>query len=117
MRPITPKIQNLLSKEQLEHGGCMRRSILNDHICKGRLGTREHAWIYGGSQIDEWWAILLLCAYSHSVDQYQDGGILNKEINEWLSLWKVKEGDLDKYPRKDWKQRKFYLEKKYGKIG
>lgn len=76
--------------------------------------TLEHVWIYAGRQIDEWWAIISICAKAHSVDQFQDGGILDKEINQWLSINLMSEEDEANYPKFDWKQRRKYLNGKYG---
>lgn len=112
MRKISPNILKRLLKDNIP---CLRKKILNDHVCQGRT-TYEHVWVFAGRQIDEYFSIIPLCAYSHSVDLFQDGGILNKEINEWLSLGKVRYGDLDKYYKKDWNQRKRYLESVYGKV-
>lgn len=115
MRAIRSNIKKRLVEDASKYG-CLRKYLMNDHICGGRI-TFEHVWIYAGRQIDEYWSILPICAKSHSVDEYQDGGIMNKEKNEWLSLWKVQKGDLDNYPRFNWSQRKKYLEEKYGNIG
>lgn len=65
----------------------------------------EHAWKYAGRQINEAWAIIRLCARAHSVDQYQTGGgILDKRINEAISLRHATDQDLKKYPNRDWEQ-------------
>lgn len=80
--------------------------------CKGRI-TFEHAFIYAGKQIQEKWAILPLCAYHHEVDEYQDGGGLEKNLNHYLSLQRAREEDLEKYPRKNWSQIKTFLHDKY----
>lgn len=83
---------------------CERYAIFKDHSCGGR-STMEHAWKYAGRQINEVWAIIRLCARAHSVDQYQTkGGILDKRINEFISLTHATDEDLKKYPRTDWDQ-------------
>ena len=115
MRPISQKIK----KDLIQTGdtiGCYRKYFLNDHECGGRKFTLEHAIIYAGKQLDEFWAIVPLCAYSHSVDEYIDSGILNKEINEWIAIGRASSSDLAKYPKRDWGQRMRYLESKYGKF-
>ncbi|MFA6097580.1 MAG: hypothetical protein WC788_08225 [Candidatus Paceibacterota bacterium] len=91
---------------------CERQAMLHDHICHGR-STREHAWIYSGRQINEAWAIIKLCEYAHSVGTYQNNGILNKEINHWISLQHATPEDLKKYQKVNWDQVKIYLNKKY----
>lgn len=87
---------------------CERAWILRDHVCQGR-STMEHAWLYAGRQINDAWAIIRLCEWSHL------GKGLDKEINHWISLQHATAADLAKYPRKDWEQLKKYLNVKYGK--
>ena len=105
-------------KEEIENNPyyrkCARADMFNDHDCRGRI-TMEHALIYAGRQIDEIFAVIPLCAYSHSVDEFQDGGILNKEKNEYIAISRMTEEDKQKYPRFNWNQRFSYLTKKYGK--
>ena len=86
---------------------CERKELLHDHECIGRM-TFEHAWIYSGKQINEKWAIIILCEWAH----LRKG--LNKEINQWISLRHATADDLKKYPRVDWEQRRKYLNQKYG---
>lgn len=114
MRPIPQKMKNEMLGDPL-YMKCLRAEICKDHACQGRI-TLEHVWIYAGRQINEIWAIIPLCAYAHSVDLFQDRGILNKEINEWLSINRMTEEDMQKYDRKDWKARKAWLNRKYGEI-
>jgi len=93
---------------------CMRNEIFNDHICRGRL-TLEHAIIHAGRQVNEKWAIMSLCAWAHDVDEYQDGGNIDKDKNRYCCIIRASEEDLVKYPKKDWVQMRKYLESKYGK--
>jgi len=92
MRVISPKVRQILDNEPqvcgLRHFGG----------CGGRI-TREHALIYAGKQIDEAWAIVLICARHHSVDQYQDNGLLDKEKNIWIALNKATDEELIKYSK------------------
>lgn len=83
--------------------------------CDGRI-TWEHSFIYAGKQINEKWAIIPLCEYHHGVGKFQDGGDLDKELNQYIALSRALEEDLKKYPRKDWKRMLVYLVQKYGKI-
>lgn len=71
--------------------------------CRGRI-TLEHVWIYGGRQIQEKWAIIPLCEFHHSVNNYQDNGDLNKQENKRISLARATPEDLAKYPKKDFKK-------------
>src|SRR3990167_744501 len=112
MRPITEKVKKKVL--EVAQGKCLRREVLGDHECGGRHVTLEHVFIYAGHQINEWWAIIGICAKAHSVDQFQDGGILNKEINQWISINLMTLEDEAKYPRFNWKQRRAYLNGKYG---
>lgn len=111
MRP-TPK--NTYDEIVKERPACERRAVFNDHVCQGR-STMEHALIYAGKQIIDKWAIIRLCAYAHSVDEYQDGGILDKGKNQLIAIKHATEKDLAKYPKADWGTLLKQLEKKYGK--
>ena len=112
MRPITAKLKKDMLGDP-EYHFCMRQAYFNDHTCQGRL-TLEHAFIYAGQQIDEKWAILAICAWSHDVDQYQDGNNLDKEKNQYIALVRATVDDLEKYPRVDWSGKYDYLIRKYG---
>ena len=62
--------------------------------CRGRV-TKEHAITYKGSQLQEEWAILDICAFHHGVDNYQDSGDLIKEKHTWIALNRAPEGRLE----------------------
>lgn len=90
---------------------CMRT---DEGDCDGRI-TKEHAVYYAGRQIQEEWGILDICAYHAEVDEFQDGGGMNKEKHEWIALSRAPEARLrelskgeDKIARRD------YLNSKYG---
>lgn len=80
--------------------------------CDGRI-TFEHALIHAGRQVQEEWAIIPLCAFHHAVDEYQDGGDLNKEINQMIALMRASSEDFAKYERNDWTRQLAYFVKKY----
>lgn len=61
---------------------CVRHK---ERRCRGRI-TLEHAIIYAGTQLNEKWAILPVCAYHHAVDEFQDRGDLDKEYHHWVAL-------------------------------
>ena len=91
---------------------CMRNEVLRDHQCgadplTGRLIEWEHAWIYAGKQVNEIWAIISICWWAHR------GPGLDKEKNQFVSLIRATDEELEKYPRKDWAQIKKYLTGKY----
>ena len=87
MRKVSENTKKvILARKQV----CARQS---DGGCGGRL-TWEHAIIYGGRQLDEPWSIILLCARHHAVDEYQDGGDLQKEKNVWHALNQATDDEL-----------------------
>ena len=55
------------------------------HECKGKI-TFDHTIIFGGKQLQKKFAIIPLCSYGHSVNEHQDGGDLDKEMNLWIAL-------------------------------
>lgn len=83
--------------------------------CDGRI-TFEHAIIYGGRQVNKKWAIIPLCEYHHSVGLYQDGGDLNKEINEYIAISRMTGEDMREYPRFNWRARVQWLRIQYGPV-
>lgn len=115
MRPISARVRAEIDNDPL-YLVCARQYYLRDHVCQGRI-TREHAVIYGGRQVDERWAIVPICAYAHGVDNFQDCGILNKEINLWIALNRMTPADEAKYPRRDWARERRFLNGKYGSMG
>lgn len=101
MRPIPLKLRKELAAEPYMQvcalhflGGCSRKI------------EWHHVWIYAGRQVNERWAILPACNFHHE-NVKKDRKI--KELFEVLSLETASEADLEKYPRKDWKQIKKYL--------
>lgn len=111
MRKISPKVKKeVLLRPQI----CERNAIFHDHVCAGRL-TFEHALTYGGRQVDDAKAIVIICECGHSVNLFQDGGCLNKEINQLIALSRFTEEDFNRYPnaKKDWKQKLQYFSSKY----
>ena len=64
-----------------------------EESCAGRI-TFEHAIIYAGKQLNEKWAIIPLCSKHHAVDEYQDGGDLDKRINLWIALNRASTDEL-----------------------
>lgn len=76
--------------------------------CDGRI-TFDHAWIYGGRQIQEKWAIVPVCWYHHL------GGGLSRPFNQWISICRATDEDLAKYPNMTWDQSRQYLGSMFGK--
>lgn len=105
-RPLTQKAKNELSERP---DVCERAQEGN---CAGRL-TIEHAVTYQGRRIDDSWALVKLCTFHHAVDEYQDGGSLNKQINQLLAFNHTTDEVLDTYERADFVKRKKHLAKTY----
>lgn len=98
MRPIPKKMREEVSKE-LRSRYCAMQG-LGFGPCDGRIEL-HHVWIYAGKQINEPWAFVFLCHYHHSA---QDGYLKLREAIMRNSLSHAKDSDLQKYPKKDWKQ-------------
>lgn len=63
------------------------------HQCAGSI-TWEHCLTYGGSKIQEKWAIIPLCEKYHGVNWFQDSGFMVKEINVWVALNRATDAEL-----------------------
>lgn len=79
---------------------CARRGF----DCSGRI-TIEHAFTYAGRQVNELWAYVPLCWHHHL------GKGLDKKLNRLLALRHATPEDLRKYPKLDWEQLRFSLER------
>lgn len=109
MRKIPKKLLNDILSDEF-YKKCIRHE---EKTCQGRV-TLEHAFIYAGRQINEKWAIVPVCEYHHGVGPFQDGGDLDKELNQFIAVMRASDDDLRMYPKKDWRQIKSYLMSKYG---
>lgn len=92
MRPIPPKLREEMAAKP-EYKTCLRYTALKDHICEadplnGKLIDWEHAIIFAGKQVNEVWAIIPICWYTHR------GPGLKKEINIWLALNRASDEEL-----------------------
>lgn len=111
MRPISASVKReVLARPDI----CQRRQVFHDHDCQGRM-TLEHALIYAGRQVDAPFAIIKLCAWAHDVDQFQDGGNLDKEKNEYIALSQATKEDFAFYAKSRWVMRLTYLRTKFKK--
>ena len=111
-KPIPIQMREEMDADPYYHQ-CARYDLLHDHICEAdpvrcRLIEWEHAFTYGGSKVNEKWAIVPICYLVHR------GGKMIKEINQWIGLNRATDEDLAKYPNTDWAQKKIYLNSKYG---
>ena len=113
MRRISQRVKNEILNDPF-YRICARAKLLHDHKCEGRLSF-EHTLTFAGRQVDEVFAIIPLCDLAHGIGQFlNSGGILNKQINEWIALNRATDAELEKYSRADWKWKKDYLNKIYG---
>lgn len=71
------------------------------HTCGGRI-TMEHAIIFAGSQVQEKWAIISVCAKAQEVDQYQDARTMNKDMNKWVAMSRATDEDLKRMCKEEW---------------
>jgi len=94
MRKIPPKHREIINSD-LYYKTCVRQ---NEGNCAGNI-TIEHALIFGGRQIAELWNYIPLCEYHHSVNNYQDGGDLDKEKNTYFALNRATDEELLKYSK------------------
>lgn len=101
MRPIPQKLRKQLAEDEF-----MKRCVWTG---AAQEISWEHCWIYGGRQINEWWAIVPLRRDLNTSSM--DPEI--KEYCRWISLMRAKPEDFRKYPKKDWTQIKRYLDKKF----
>jgi hypothetical protein len=98
MNNMPPALRRKLSEDPY-YKTCARANA----DCEGRI-TWEHALTYAGRQVQEHFAIIPLCAFHHSVDQFQDGRGLNKRINVEIAMGRATEVDRRKYPLLPWKK-------------
>lgn len=98
MSPIPPKL-----RAQIDADPYFRTCARKNSECSGRI-TIDHAWIYGGRQIQELWAFVPVCVYHHL------GAGFSRLENEWLSLARATDEDLAKYPNRNWRQIRAYYQ-------
>jgi hypothetical protein len=108
VRKVSQRVKDIvLSRPQI----CARNA---ENDCQGRL-TWEHAIIHAGRQLDEAWAIIILCEYHHAVNNFQDRGDLKKELNVYYALNQATDEELKKVSKAiDYIALKARLNKKYG---
>lgn len=108
------KIPESLKNEILADPYYKKCARADEGNCKGRI-TWEHAFIFAGRQLNEKWAILPICAFHHDVDQFQDGGNLNKEKHLWIALNRATDEEIQAVSRAvDYTRQRAYLNTKYG---
>ena len=89
MRKVSDSVKAIVSARPQR---CARE---HEGTCRGNM-TWEHAIIHAGRQLDEAWAIIILCEYHHAVNNYQDRGDLKKELNVYYALEQATDEELIK---------------------
>ena len=69
--------------------------------CRGKI-TWEHALYFKGRELQEKFAVVPLCEWHHSVNQFQDGGGMIKKYNEIIAMARATKEDKKKYPNFKW---------------
>lgn len=82
MRKISLKNRKAIAADPF-YRVCARAS---EGTCRSKHITIDHAIIVAGRQIDELWALIPLCTWHHSVNEFQDSGDLDKEKNLHIAL-------------------------------
>lgn len=83
MSPIPKRIRELIDKDPFYKNCALYGQ--HGHACEGRI-TMEHAIIFAGTQLQELWAIIPLCAHGHGVDQFLGGESTSKDLRIWVAL-------------------------------
>ncbi len=91
MTPIPKKLREDLANDPY-YQYCARKNLFG-HTCSGRI-TWEHALIHKGRRLNTRFAIIPICECAHSVDNFQDGGEMNKEVHVWIALNRASEDEL-----------------------
>lgn len=112
MRPIPLGLRMSLQDDPF-----MSACIQDNMDCRGMHGEYpgrvewDHPFIYGGKQINEWWAIVPACYYHHR------GGGLDRGYSQFVALSRLNDKQLKevqkKYPKVNWIGLKKRLDKKY----
>lgn len=114
MNNIPPKLRAELTEDPF-YKTCARKNLFG-HTCDGRI-TWEHAMTYAGKQIQARFAIIPLCTKAHSIDNYQDSGDLNKNLNVWIALNRATDDELISISRAmDYFKYRAYLNDYFGGV-
>lgn len=90
MRGITEE-----TRRKIKNAKCARA---DEGGCAGGL-TIEHPLLFGGKQIKEPWAEIILCERHHSSGRWQDRGLLDKQLNVMIALNQATEEELRQYSK------------------
>lgn len=98
MRPIPKELRDKIANDPFMQKCCYTGEIKDV--------SWEHCWIYAGQQINESWAIVPLARRLNTSAM----PVEIKNYCRWISLMRASKADLEKYPKKDWRQEKRYLD-------
>ena len=92
-------------KKEMEDDEFYKRCALHLFTCSESVEW-HHVFQYGGSSIQEKWAIVPACKLHHDMVKTSNEV---RESFERIALSRATKEDLEKYPNKDWAQLKEYL--------
>ena len=107
MKPIPKALRDKIAKNPFMET-CIHKFHHSCNGCEGEI-TWEHSHLYGGSRINEEWAIVPCCR-KHNV------GVTGteKDFNKFVALERCNISEIEKiYPRYDWRQEYTRLRKKF----
>lgn len=87
---IIPLAQRAEMAANPEYSRC---SLIGYHECGGSISW-EHALIFRGQKCQMVFSIIPLCSRGHAVNEYQDAGTMNKEMNVWVALNRATDEEL-----------------------
>lgn len=101
MRPLSSTIRAKIDKDPF---------FLKCCFCGLKRQEVNHALIYSGRQIEDYYALTPLCTHCHR----GNNGTIWPEVKVHCELMAIVRGGkelLAKYPKYDWAQRKIFLER------
>lgn len=112
MNALPTKLRRELASDPY-YRTCARAGI-HEHRCAGRI-TWEHSMYFGGSQLQKRWCIIPLCAKAHNVDEWQDRGDMDKEVNVWIALNRATQEEILEVSKgRDYFLYRGYLNRRFG---
>lgn len=109
LKPLTNKTKKIIESDPF-YKQCAR---IEEGNCSGRI-TLDHSLYFAGKRLDDWWSLVPVCEFHHSVNKFQDSGDLNKEKHQWIALNRAPLEDLKKYDRANFIEKRNLLNRKFG---
>jgi hypothetical protein len=106
MRPISKRVKKILQADPF-----MEQCI----VCGSHIVEWNHVFTYAGKQIDEPFNIVPMCKKHHDQSTPHKNTYKEKvrDQAELAALTRMQIEDVAKYPKRDWSQLAYYLNKKY----